>query len=45
MKTKHWTKSQESWSRVLALPWISCVTQRGALNFSDYKVPFSIEWR
>lgn len=45
MKTKHWTRNQESWPGVLALPWIYSVTQRGALNFSDYEVPFSIDWR
>lgn len=45
MKTKHWTRNQESWPGVLALPWIYSVTQRGALNFSDYEVPFFIGWR
>lgn len=43
MKTKPWTRNQEYRPGVLALPWNYCVTQGGALNFSDYKFPLSAE--
>lgn len=32
-----------AWSPGFA--WIYCVTQRGALNFSDYKGLLSVEWK
>lgn len=43
LKTKPWTRNREPWPGVLVLSWNYCGTQRGALNFSDYKFPSALE--